>query len=884
MTAIKSQKHFSIRRLPDGGLALIGRFQHGEFAVKLTGKEVATIQRHVVALHKKLHGNGMMSGMGGPSLVRRKIKSAIIGCLRRRLRKASVMGAVASRPNVQQKQPAKRVAQRPPMKPAVDVELRNKIQVINKALAATSQNRVRFLSGGRRAPTPQEIAQGRNYASQGFIRLGLPGNLKPHPFYQGKTVAVVADLAAKAVNQLKQVPKGAQASQAAQSAAKTAPQAGAKTAPKAPQPLKPKSAQMKPVLAGIKVLTIRRAAMLAYEARKQIKPTPDDLKRGQAFAHQLYLREGIPTTDAPSTFWRLPYNVIARKVQLLVLNATKLGAPKTVPVPPIDRSKLQVLRKGIATVTTRRAKFLTQQRLSPADVAQGRNAPVTQPDIRAGVQFAKAFFAKNGVPSPDGNHVFWVQPIQQIATRIAAVVKMAEVQGAPPAKPKANAMPFKAPPGGVILQEETPENIYGYEINKALRAIGFNLTIAPSITDETIPALNQVLPRSQGPWTKIDLLANNAAEAKRIIPILRSKIPHGVSTKPIITQVSPQKVDAVTQGLKLVSDRRAKFMAFHRQAAVPSDIDIRDGKDFAKKFFTENNIPVRLPGKTDTIIGWAAREPYGMRSRYGVGADMRPMDAYLDRERGEVVSHSKVIAEEKLQKVDPVTSFWDRPLDIIQRQVAELVVKARENGAPLEPTGQPVSLNPSPAQGGGGGAPGDVPPGEVPGDMPPGGEVPGEVPPGGETPGEEPPGEMPGEEPAGQIPGEQYQPPYGQPEVPGQMPYDYTQTEQPPGQMEDASYQETSYTEEPGQVPGAYAEPYTDPNVQDMAAPEEYASAETESYATDEYATAETESYATEEYASEEPSAEADPELYLDAPEETFDAAVSGMVMRRRYR
>lgn len=776
MTAIKSQKHFSIRRLPDGGLALIGRFQHGEFAVKLTGKEVATIQRHVVALHKKLHGNGMMSGMGGPSLVRRKIKSAVIGQLRHRLRQASIMGAKASVPSAQQKQPAKRVAQRPQMKPTVDIELRNKIQVINKALAATSQNRIRFLSGGRRAPTPQEIAQGRNYAAQGFIRLGLPGNLKPHPFYQGKTLAVVADLAAKAVNQLKQVPKAAQAAQAtAQVTAKTAPQAGAKTAPKAPQPLKPKPAQMKPVLAGIKVLTIRRAAMLAYEARKQSKPTPDELKRGQAFAHQLYLREGIPTTDAPSTFWRNPVGLIARRVQAIVEQATKLGAPKKVPLAPVDGSKLQILRKGVSLVATRRAKFLAQQRLSRADVHQGRTAPVTQPDMRSGVQFAKAFFNKNGVPSPDGNHVFWVQPIQQIATRIAAVIKMAEVQGAPPSKPKAKA-------------------------------------------------------------------------------------------KPATTTVSPQKVDAVTQGLKLVSDRRAKFMAFHRQAAVPSDIDIRDGKDFAKKFFTENNIPVRLPGKTETVIGWAMRGSYGMPSRYGFGADGDlPMDAYLDTERGEVVSHSARIREEEQKKnsaltVDPITAFWDRPLEVIQRQVAELVVKARENGAPLEPTGQPVSLNPSQGQGGGGGAPGEVPPGEVPGQEPPG-EVPGEMPPGGETPGEEPPGEMPGQEPPGQIPGEQYQPPEGQAEVPGEMPYDYAQTEQAPGQMEDASYQETSYTDEPNQVPGEYAEESADAS-----------------------ATAETESYATEEYATEEPSEEAQPDLHLDAPEETFDAAVSGMVMRRRYR
>jgi len=796
MTAIKTQKHFSIRRLPDGGIALIGKFAHGEFAVKLTGKEVETIKRHVIALHKKLHGQNGMSGAA--PILRHKIKSAVIGCLRRRFNKHAArqgfMGAATNRPVA--RPPAKRpVMKKPPAKPpvkpvvrpavvrpavvrpAVDADLRNKIQVVSKGLALTSQNRSRFLSGPRRAPTPQELAQGRAYASKGFIRLGLPGNLKPHPFYQGKPVPMVADLVAKAVNQLKQAPKGAQpgARPATASAPKT----------KGTQPLKPKPAQMKPVLAGIKVLTIRRAAMLAYEARKQTKPTPDELKRGQAFAHQLYLRDGIPTTDAPSTFWRHPVPFINRKVQALVESATKLGAPKKVPLAPVDGSKLQVLRKGISTIATRRAKFLAQQRLSPADVTQGRNAPVTQPDMRAGTQFAKAFFTKNGVPSPDGNHVFWTQPIEQIATRVAAVVKMAEVQGAPPAKPKAK-----------------------------------------------MPA------------------------------------------KPVKTNVAPSKVEAVTQGLKLVSDRRAKFLAHHRQAAVPSEIDIRDGKDFAKKFFTENNIPVRLPGKNESIIGWAARERHHM---------------------GEVSAAPP--------EVDPVTTFWARPLEVIQRQVAELVVKARENGAPLEPTGKPVSLDPDPGQGGGGGAPGDVPQGEVPGEMPPGGEVPGEVPPGGEIPGEEPPGEIPGQEPTGQIPGEQYQPPYGEPEVPGQMPYDYAQTEEAPGQMEDVSYQETSYTDEPVQVPGEYA----DPNAYDAAAPSEtdayasneadaYATAETESYATEEYAsneadayaTAETESYATEEYAANEyaanESSEADPELYLDAPEENFDTAVSGVFMRRRYR
>jgi hypothetical protein len=774
-----SPRPVSFRRLPDGGVAMALNFSKAGLVVKVSPKELAFIQKHIVALHQKLHGKSSVSG----AAVSRSVRKAVVGLLRRRMSRiahSGMMGAAARQATPSVKRPANPAQQRAAQQRATQQqriaqqraaqqqriaqqraaqqklaqqrsaqqqaaqqknaamkqeqsELPQKIAVVRKALALIVERRARLLAAANRRmrPNQQEVSKARIYASNGFKKAGLPGGVGNHPFYKGKTLAQVADLSAKVVNTLNKPGE-----------APATPPAPPKPAPA--QPAKPSPKQLTFVQNAILTITKRRAAMLAFEARKNTQTTHDDLKRGQAFAHQVFLKAGIPTTDAPSIFWRRPPGVISKKIQDAVKASEKQGAPANIPAKiQIDRSKLRVVQKGLNVIASRRAKFLALQR---------KAANVTPIDMRSGKQFARTFMNKNGVPSAAAEHVFWQQPIQIIATKVASVIKLAEVQGAPIPKPQ----PKTAVPG-------------------------------------TMP----------------------------------------VTPVPVSTEVPESKVDAIRQGLKLISDRRAKFLAFHRNASIPSDVDIRDGKDFARKFFVENQIPVQLPGKSTTIMGWVMRPGH----RYLIGSSAEPV------------------------AVDPITAFWSRPLEVIQRQVAELVVKARDLGAPLEPNAQPVDLNPSPGGGGGGEppAPGDMPPGEIPGEYPPG-EIPGEYPPD-QVPGEEYPGEMPGEEPPGEIPGEQYAAPEPEPDIPGQMPSDYAATDLPPGEMEQAPAGE--YTEE---IPGSYdGQPEPDAAYSEAAPPEEYAE--------------EPAAYAEQAYAAEE----APPEMYLDVPEgEGFDAPeVSGPARRR---
>lgn len=841
-----ANRAFAVRKLPDGGVALALNLSKTGFVVKVSPQEVQQITKEIISLHKRIHGQGQRkttsSGAPRQAEIKGHIRRAVLGLLGRRMARVAPMGLMGAARRIGKKgkkKPARRGTKKPTLSAKASVkvnvnaqallnarkkaaakmaaarrlankkrqaaaallkkaaaakaaavkaaraggakakaEIAKKANVIRKALQIVSQRRALYLAAqsGQSRPSKSQIAEGQGFARQKFQKLGLPISSGDHPFYRGKSVKLVADLTAKGVNYL--VSQGAPAKPPRLRQGKPS---SAKTSTSQTAPSRQKLAL---VTAGIQLISQRRAKMIAYEARKNTKPTTEELKQGQAFAHQLALKYGIPTTNAPSKFWQMPIEGIKKRIHLIVTLALKLGAPAKAPVRmQLDRSKSRAYNKALSTITTRRAKFLAQQRKG--------GSSVSKTDIKSGLAFGRSFMSKNGVPSPDAPHVFWQQPLEVIATKLAAVVKLAEVQGAPPPAPKETAPATPPPPS----------------------------TPAPGAT--ATPATTPAPP---------------------------------TVAQPVATQVIDSKVNAVRQGLSLIADRRAKFMAYHRNATFPSSADIRDGKDFAKKLFIDNQVPVRLPGKSDTIIGWAMAPRY----RAGMGQDALPDQTMIDtgwrpapglppfppnhplipndrwpsyggnpiptREyQGFLWAHEpsrqlwyiKQITGPVEPTVDPITAFWAQPVEAIQRRVEELVLVARDRGAPLDPTGTtpPVDLYP-PRDGA---APGEMPP---PGEMGPdagipgqeyGDGIPGEMPPG-EMPGQEYPGQIPGAypgpEPQGYIPGEQYAPPQPQPYIPGEMPPDYSAMNIPPGEMPYGQMPGAMY---PGDVPGAVDPPYGEP-------------------------------------------------------------------------
>ena len=798
-TPSNNERAFTLRKLPDGGVALALNLASTGFVVKVSPAEVKTITGQVIEMLKRAKGAATLSGAHVP-VIKQNVHRAVVRLLGQRMARvapSSLMGAAkasmsakanlsisaqklatakkraalikaraAQRTAVQRRgvaqqsthnqaarlsaanqvaaktakanQAGKMAAQHDAAVKAKSL-LNKKIVTMTRAQRLVVARRAVLLAAqaGRKSVTSADKKAAQKFAVNAFGKMGLPVQKGNHAFYQGKTLKQVADAAAVAVNKL-----------ASSGAPATPPK------PKQKPSASADKAKLALVCAAIALLTQRRSKMLAYEARKQDKPTTEEVKQGQAFAHQLFLKHHIPTTSAAHKFWSLPIRLVASKIDSVVKSALKLGAPVKVNRPsPVDRNTVAAYKKMVSTIAGRRAKFLARQR-------SGSNN-VTKSDMKAGLAFSRSFVHKNGVPSPDGAHVFWQQSPPIVASKFAAVIKMAEVQGAPPPPPKD-------------------------------------------------------APQSQ---TQV--------------------------AKPVSTTVVDSKVDAVRQGLALIADRRAKFLAFHRQATFPSSVDIRDGKDFAKKLFTENQVPVRMPGKEDTIIGWAMAPRFsGMghyvlpdQSLYDAGwkpvpgglppfppshplmpNDMWPSlngDPLPTREyQGMAWAHNPATqswyfkpVQSLAPSVDPITAFWAQPLAAIQKRVAELVLQAQGQGAPLNPTGTEAPVNlypPRDAEGHKMPAPGDVGPGQVPGQEPDGemspDEIPGEMPPG-QMPGQEYPGDVPGEYPPDEIPGQMYEPPQPQPEIPGQMPPDFSAMDIAPGQMPQGQYPGQMYTDAvPGQI------------------------------------------------------------------------------------
>lgn len=176
-------------------------------------------------------------------------------------------------------------------------------------------------------------------------------------------------------------------------------------------------------------LANRRAVMLAFERRKTTKPLPNEITQGKAYAQAEFKKHGIPSTSSSDPFWKLPSTTIAIKIAAALKASERTGAPiklSKAQAPRIDRSKLRVAQKALMTIATRRARFLAWQK-----------KPGSQPspsDMNAGKTWARDFMQRNGVPTAQAPHVFWDLSLPIIETKVNALVKLAEVQGAP-AKP-----------------------------------------------------------------------------------------------------------------------------------------------------------------------------------------------------------------------------------------------------------------------------------------------------------------------------------------------------------------------------------------------------------------------------------------------------------------
>lgn len=399
---------FKLVPSPDGGMQLQLNLARTAFVVSISPAELSAIKERVTKWHTNMHRQtGSVSGDPEP-YVRREM----MGVLMRRMAEVTpsgLMGAVAKkqlkkRVTVRATRPVARkpAPKKSPPGPRPDPK---KILAVQNALKIVAGRRASFLAQSQRKalrPNTTEIAAGKNFARAHFKKYNLPTTNAPNAFWAQPLPTIQAK---------------------AQTAIKLAESQGA------PVPAKPAPKidrrKLQIVQNALRVLSARRARMIAYEKRKTNKPTAAESKQAEAFAQEFFTKEKIPTTSAPGPFWGATALAIKQKADAALKKAETLGAPKVLPKPfRLERTKLLAVQRGGKLLATRRAKYLAWQ----------RKARVTATDMKTGQVFAKDFLLKNGIPSTDAPHQFWTQPLPIIQTKVNAVVQLAEAQGAP-AKP-----------------------------------------------------------------------------------------------------------------------------------------------------------------------------------------------------------------------------------------------------------------------------------------------------------------------------------------------------------------------------------------------------------------------------------------------------------------
>lgn len=230
-------------------------------------------------------------------------------------------------------------------------------------------------------------------------------------------------------------------------ARKPAPKPAARPAPKpaakpAAKPAQIDPAKLRAVTNALSILTTRRAKFIAANRTKTVDPkatpTPSEIATAKSWGIAYLGRKGFPTDPVPTPanpFWKQPTKTIANKAAAAVNAATKEGAPAKIPAPKpfrLERNKLKVVETALKTIASRRAKFLAWQKKP--------GTPVASADMKLATQWAREFAQKNGVPSTSAPHQFWNQSLPIITTKVSAVVRLAEAQGAP-AKPPAPVKP-----------------------------------------------------------------------------------------------------------------------------------------------------------------------------------------------------------------------------------------------------------------------------------------------------------------------------------------------------------------------------------------------------------------------------------------------------------
>lgn len=212
----------------------------------------------------------------------------------------------------------------------------------------------------------------------------------------------------------------------------------------------PTSDKLRVVSRAANLTAQKRAQWLANQQKRRVGPA--DVNAGKVFASQLFASAKIPLSKTkPDIFWAQPLKVIADKSAAVVNQAVaaKQIAPLKTPGPTasvrpgarpaatkpaakpaakpvrIDAQKALAVKRGLSTVATRRARFLALQ----------AKRKVSRLDIKAGRDFAQAFFSRNQLPTTNNPaHPMWAAPLGVLASKVSTVIKLAEVQGAP-AKP-----------------------------------------------------------------------------------------------------------------------------------------------------------------------------------------------------------------------------------------------------------------------------------------------------------------------------------------------------------------------------------------------------------------------------------------------------------------
>ena len=715
---------FTFKALPDGGVCLSLNLARTAFSVNVSQEEIKTIRKRVEDWHRQMHAQGTSTAMGF-DVLDGHVRSAVMGCAMKKMEAVTppgLMGAVAKaaltkRIQVKKSLPvaaaakvaqqkiavaAKKIASRPaesrptaPTQKKIDPAA---IKAVQKALLIVTDRRAKYLSATKRKqahPNAAEVSEGKNFARQHFTKMGIPSDMKAAPFWFQPT-KVIANKAAAAVN-----------AATTQGAPVKPPVVAQKVVP----------VKMAIVKKGLSTVAQRRARFLAFQARKKSVPNPVEVNQGQAFANEFFTKSGIPVNDAPAPFWNQNPPMIQAAVAKIMKEADAKGAPAKTPQPvKVDRSKLREVEKGIKVVALRRARFLMNQ---------AKRKHVSPDDVKAGNAFAKDFFVKNEIPTTSSENPFWNQTLPLVATKVNSTVKLAEAQGAPPKPP------------------------------------------APA--------------------------------------------------KPIAIKVDQQKVAIIRRGLLRLAGQRARFLAFQRQSKVATAADMQAGKDYARKIFMDKGIPVKLPGRSSFIAGWA-------------------VDTYVGQTAGAAL--------------DPTTEFWAKPAPEVAQKIEDAIkavaveapptlarevpmeVKAPDGVTP--PEGTPSPTAPAPA----GGAPGDMPagggpagavapednvPGDAPGNMeyppPAASEPPGYLPDSAATEAQAAPEDVPGQmyyeqEPAGYVPlSDSYEEPGSVAMAPDEAPGDYAEAtqesfEEIPGEVPDFSEEPIAYNEEvPEEIPDFSEEP-----------------------------------------------------------------------------